>query len=70
VGEGEIVNSKKYQPQIHKSCMAICFYCWKLVKINDKRGHIKAEDLLRDHWDHSCKVPSTKDGSARIIQTA
>ncbi|RGB26470.1 hypothetical protein C1646_770394 [Rhizophagus diaphanus] len=52
------------------SCMAICFHCWKLVKINDKRGRIKAEDLLTDHWNHSCMIPLTKDGCARIIQKA
>jgi hypothetical protein len=69
-GEGEIVNSRNYRPKIHKNCMAICFYCWKLVKINDKRGCIKAAGLLKDHWDHSCKIPRTKDRSACIIQTA
>jgi hypothetical protein len=68
--KGEIVNSRNCRPKIHKSCMAICFYCWKLVKINDKRGCIKAVDLLKNHWDLSCKIPITRDGSAHIIQMA
>ncbi|CAB4416599.1 unnamed protein product [Rhizophagus irregularis] len=33
-GEGTMVNSAYYRPRIYKSHMAICFYCWKLIKIN------------------------------------
>ncbi|PKY46621.1 hypothetical protein RhiirA4_461531 [Rhizophagus irregularis] len=31
-----------FGPSVHKSQMAICFKCWKLVKIT------------KDHWNYSC----------------
>jgi hypothetical protein len=47
--------------------MAICFKCWKLVKITEVKSRkvyydewrrwgyeIKSEDLMKDHWDNSC----------------
>ena len=35
-GNGKMDNSYAYrQPRIHKSNMAICFDCWKLVKITN-----------------------------------
>jgi hypothetical protein len=69
-GEGKIIGSQYYRPKIHKSCMAICFYCWKLVKINDKGGRIEASDFLKDHRNQSCTVSRTKERCARRIQKA
>ena len=47
--------------------MAICFDCWKLVKITDEKPkktyfsgwrrygyEIKPEDLMKHHWDNKC----------------
>ena len=34
-GNGKMVNSDYHRPRINKSNMAICFDCWKLVKITD-----------------------------------
>ena len=34
-GKGKFVNFDYYRPKIHKSHMAICFGCWKLIKIDD-----------------------------------
>ena len=61
--------------------MAICFDCWKLVKITDikpkktyfggwrRYGYkIKSKDLLKYHWDNECFKAKTEDGSARLIQ--
>ncbi|CAB5364108.1 unnamed protein product [Rhizophagus irregularis] len=52
---------------IHNSKMAICFDCWKLVKIPDVKPkktyfnrwrryvyEIKPEDLIKHHWNNSC----------------
>ena len=49
---------------VHKSQLAICFKCWKLVKITEVKPRkeyfdgwrrwgyeIKSEDLMKDHWD-------------------
>ena len=61
-GNGRIVNSNYCQPRIHKSQTAICFGCWKLVKITDiepkktyfdgwrRYGYeVKSEDLMQNH---------------------
>jgi hypothetical protein len=55
------------RPSVHKSQMAICFKCWKLIKITEveprkvyydgwRRGgyEVKSEDLMKHHWDNSC----------------
>ncbi|GES83367.1 hypothetical protein GLOIN_2v986619 [Rhizophagus clarus] len=55
------------RPNIHNSKMAICFDCWKLVKIPDVKPkktyfngwqrygyEIKPEDLMIHHWDNEC----------------
>ena len=34
-GNDKMVNSDYHRPRINKSNMAICFDCWKLVKITD-----------------------------------
>jgi len=63
--------------------MAICFDCWKLVKITDiklkktyfngwrRYGYeIKSEDLMKYHWDNEYSKAKIKDGGARLIQNA
>ncbi|CAB4419706.1 unnamed protein product [Rhizophagus irregularis] len=31
---------------------------------------VKSEDLMQNHWDHSCSKARTRNGSARLIQNA
>ncbi|UZO09461.1 uncharacterized protein OCT59_029684 [Rhizophagus irregularis] len=82
-GNGKMVNSDYNRPRINKNNMAICFDCWKLVKITDikpkktyfsgwcRYGYeIKSEDLMKYHWDNECSKAKTPDGSAQIIQRA
>ena len=82
-GNGKMVNSDYRRPRIHKSQMAICFDCWKLVKITDVKPkktyfsgwrrygyEIKSEDLMKYHWDNECSKVKTKDGAVRLIQNA
>src|ERR1051325_3718120 len=82
-GNGKMVNSDYHRPRINKSNMAICFDCWKLVKITDikpkktyfsgwrRYGYeVKSEDLMKHHWDTECSKAKTKDGAVRIIQRA
>jgi len=82
-GKGKFVNFNYYRPRIHKSHIAICFDCWKLIKIDDvnpkKLFHftrqryvdcLEPKDLMREHWDHECNKPKTDFGKARIIQIA
>ena len=82
-GKGKFVNFNYYRPRIHKSHMAICFDCWKLIKIDDvnpkKLFHftrqryvdcLEPKDLMQEHWDHECNKPKTDFGKARIIQRA
>ncbi|CAB4459848.1 unnamed protein product [Rhizophagus irregularis] len=65
--EGREVAIGYHRPNIHNSKMAICFDCWKLVKITDEKPkktyfsewqrygyEIKPEDLMKNHWDNSC----------------
>jgi len=53
------------RPSVHKSQMAICFKCWKLVKITKveprkeyysgwgRWGYeVESEDLMKDHWNY------------------
>jgi hypothetical protein len=55
------------RPSVHKSQMAICFKCWKLIKIAEVEQRkvyydgwrrwayeVKSEDLMKNHWDYSC----------------
>ncbi|CAB4411241.1 unnamed protein product [Rhizophagus irregularis] len=55
------------RPSVHKSQMAICFKCWKLVKITEveprkeyysgwgRWGYeVESKDLMKDHWNYSC----------------
>ena len=55
------------RPSVHKSQMAICFKCWKLVKITEVEPRkeyysgwgrwayeVESEDLMKDHWNYSC----------------
>ena len=81
---GKMNNSYAYrQLRIHKSNMAICFDCWKLVKIADVKPkktyfdgwrrygyEVKPEDLMKHHWDNECSKAKTQDGSAHLIQRA
>ena len=82
-GKGKFVNFNYYRPRIHKSRMAICFDCWKLIKIdnvNPKKtfhftrqryiDYLEPKDLMQEHWDHECNKPNTDFGKARIIQIA
>ncbi|RIB09518.1 hypothetical protein C2G38_2208732 [Gigaspora rosea] len=54
------------RPRVHKSEMAICFDCWKLVKITEVKPkkvyfdgyrrwsyEVKSEDLIKNHWNYS-----------------
>ena len=63
--------------------MAICFDCWKLVKITDVKPkktyfsgwrrygyEIKSEDLMKYHWDNECSKAKTENGCAKLIQRA
>ncbi|RIB18310.1 hypothetical protein C2G38_2245851 [Gigaspora rosea] len=72
-----------YGPRIHKSHMAICFGCWKLIKIDNvqpkksfhftRRRYVDClvpSDLMTIHWDNDCDKPKTDFRKARIIQTA
>ncbi|RGB22433.1 hypothetical protein C1646_776106 [Rhizophagus diaphanus] len=72
-GNGKMVNSNYYWLRINKSNMAICFDCWKLVKITDikpkktyfsgwhRYGYeIKSEDLMKYHWDNECSKAKTQ----------
>ncbi|GES96465.1 hypothetical protein GLOIN_2v986619 [Rhizophagus clarus] len=65
--EGREVTIGYQRPNIHNSKMAICFDCWKLVKIPDVKPkktyfdgwrrygyEIKPEDLMKHHWNNSC----------------
>ena len=55
------------RPSVHKSQMAICFKCWKLVKITEVKPRkeyysgwgrwayeVESEDLMKNHWNYSC----------------
>jgi hypothetical protein len=65
--EGREVAIGYHRPNIHNNKMAICFDCWKLVKIPDVKPEktyfdgwrrygyeIKPEDLMKYHWDNEC----------------
>ncbi|RHZ63523.1 hypothetical protein Glove_329g26 [Diversispora epigaea] len=82
-GQGKLINFDYRRPRIHKSHMAICFGCWKLIKIDDvhpkKSFHFTRQryvdrlvpsDLMISHWDNECDKPKTDFGKARIIQSA
>ena len=77
-------NSYAYcRSRIYKSNMAICFDCWKLVKITNVKPkktyfsgwhrygyEVNSEDLMQNHWDHSCSKTKTCNRSAQLIQNA
>ncbi|RIA97820.1 hypothetical protein C1645_813533 [Glomus cerebriforme] len=82
-GKGKVTDDRYYRPRIHKSQIAICFDCWKLVKITDVKPkktyfsgwcrygyEVKPEDLMKLHLDNECSKAKTQDGSARLIQRA
>jgi hypothetical protein len=66
-----------YRPNVHNSKMAICFDCWKLIKVDDikpkktyfngwyRYGYeVKPEDLMKYHWDNKCSkvtMPSVQN---------
>jgi hypothetical protein len=81
--KGREVVSSYHRPSIHKSQMAICFNCWKLVKITTVKPRkvyydgwrrwvyeIKPEDLMKNHWDQECDDPLTDAGRVRVRQQA
>ncbi|CAB4490133.1 hypothetical protein RhiirA5_424405 [Rhizophagus irregularis] len=60
------------RPNVHKSQMAICFKCWKLVKITEVEPRkeyysgwgrwayeVESEDLMKNHWNYSCFKANT-----------
>jgi len=82
-GNSKLLNHDYYRPRIHKTHMAICLDCWKLIQVNDVKPKkvyasaiyryiekIEPADLMKYHWDHECNNPKSQDGYARIIQTA
>ncbi|RIB19693.1 hypothetical protein C2G38_2181171 [Gigaspora rosea] len=42
------------RPRVHKSEMAICFKCWKLVKITEMGYEVESQDLMKNCWNYSC----------------
>jgi hypothetical protein len=74
------------RPSVHKSQMAICFKCWKLVKITKVEPRkeyysgwgrwayeVVSEDLMKDHWNNSCSkviIPSTPNFEPACISPA
>ena len=61
-GEVRDIPYEYCRPSVHKSQMAICFKCWKLVKITEVEPRkeyysgwgrwayeIESEDLMKDH---------------------
>jgi len=66
--------------------MAICFKCWKLVKITEVEPRkeyysgwgrwayeVESEDLMKDHWNKSCSkviIPSTPNFEPACISPA
>ena len=68
------------RPSIHKSQMAICFKCWKLVKITEVEPRkeyysgwgrwaydIESEDLMKDHWNNSCSSQRRHNFVGKVI---
>jgi hypothetical protein len=81
--EGREVAIGYHRPNIHNCKMAICFDCWKLVKITDVKPkktyfggwrrygyEIKSEDLMKYHWNNECSKAKTENGYAGLIQRA
>src|SRR5436190_20425918 len=71
------------RPSVHKSQMAICFKCWKLVKITEveprkeyysgwgRWGYeVESEDLMKDHWNYSCFKAETTIMAENTIPSA
>ncbi|RIB02994.1 hypothetical protein C2G38_2226283 [Gigaspora rosea] len=63
-----------FRPRNHKSQMAICFDCWKLIKITDVKPkkmyfsrwcryayEVKPEDLIKYYWDNECSKANTEE---------
>jgi hypothetical protein len=71
---------------VHKSQMAICFKCWKLVKITEVEPRkeyysgwgrwayeVVSKDLMKDHWNNSCSkviIPNTPNFEPACISPA
>ena len=66
---GEVIDIpyEYHRPSVHKSQMAICFKCWKLVKITEVKPRkvyfnglcrwgyeVESEDLMKNHWNCLC----------------
>ena len=82
-GNSKLINHDYYRPRIHKSNIAICLDCMKLIHIDNVKPRklfnftrkryieiIEPDDLMQKHWDHKCDKPKSRDGYAKIIQTA
>ncbi|RIB09499.1 hypothetical protein C2G38_2208752 [Gigaspora rosea] len=77
----ELLSKREYnipyeyrRPRVHKSEMAICFNCWKLVKITEVKlkkvyfdgyrrwGYeVESKDLMKNHWNYSCFEVKTEE---------
>ncbi|RHZ45688.1 hypothetical protein Glove_661g57 [Diversispora epigaea] len=74
-GQGKLINFDYRRPRIHKSHMAICFGCWKLIKIDDVHPK-KSFHFTRQRYvdrlvpNNECDKPKTDFGRARVIQRA
>ena len=71
------------RPSVHKSQMAICFKCWKLVKITKvepKKEYysswgrwvyeVESKDLMKNHWNYSCFKAETTTMAENTIPSA
>jgi hypothetical protein len=67
------------RPSVHKSQMAICFKCWKLIKIAEVKPRkvyysgwvyeVKSEDLIKNHWDNLC-FKTNKHKEAHLLASS
>ncbi|GBC44618.2 hypothetical protein GLOIN_2v1874483 [Rhizophagus irregularis DAOM 181602=DAOM 197198] len=71
------------KPSVHKSQMAICFKCWKLVKITEVEPRkvyysgwgrwayeVESEDLMKNHWNYSCFKAKTATIAKNTMSSA
>ncbi|PKC72543.1 hypothetical protein RhiirA1_491302 [Rhizophagus irregularis] len=71
------------RPSVHKSQMAICFKCWKLVKITEVEPRkvyysgwgrwayeVESEDLMKNHWNYSCFKAKTATIAKNTMSSA
>src|SRR5581483_4178706 len=72
-----------HRPSVHKSQMAICFKCWKMVKITEVEPRkeyysgwgrwaykVESEDLMKNHWNYSCFKAKTTTMAENTIPSA